>query len=435
MSTHSAITKTMIDLPDLADYGYQINTELGRNREGGRITWKGLDLAHQQIVVIKQFCFATIGSTWSGYQAYQQEIEILQKLNHPGIPRYLDSFETESGFCLIQEYKSAFKLSDFRELTLVEIKKVIIQLLEILIYLHTQKPPILHRDIKPENILIDDALNVYLIDFGFASLGSKKASVSSISKGTPGFMAPEQVIQPTAASDLYSLGVTTVCLLTHKNSSEIRELSIRDHPYELKFKSYLPELNRQFVDWLSKMVQPQLSKRFSSAAAAKAALESIDLNPKEAIVPSNFKPIGEIALSINKTFALGTSAITVLSTTAVLALNFAAMRMEKNTISIAVAILTAIVVTITEVGSLTLAISEEHSTKLPLVLGVTIPLLLVGVSSFFFGMSEGIASSAGITIGEIFCLAYFLKQKSPFTAISLFAASGLGIALGLVLIS
>ncbi|MGL6339688.1 MAG: hypothetical protein ACRC80_11180 [Waterburya sp.] len=65
----------MNDYPNLNPYGYKIDAELGRNREGGRITWKGIKLDNQQTVVIKQFCFAQVGTTWSGYKAYEQEIK------------------------------------------------------------------------------------------------------------------------------------------------------------------------------------------------------------------------------------------------------------------------------------------------------------------------------------------------------------------------
>ena len=87
--------------PDLTLFGYRIDCELGQNRKGGCITWKGIGLNDQKIVVIKQFCFALTNSSWSGYEAYEQEIRILKNLEHPNIPSYLDSVETEDGFCLI----------------------------------------------------------------------------------------------------------------------------------------------------------------------------------------------------------------------------------------------------------------------------------------------------------------------------------------------
>ncbi|GAB4543314.1 MAG: hypothetical protein Tsb0014_36780 [Pleurocapsa sp.] len=422
----------MSNFPDFTDYGYQIHAELGRNREGGRITWLGVNVLDEKKVVIKQFCFATIGSTWSGYQAYQQEIAVLQRLEHPSIPRYLDSFETESGFCLIQDYKKASTLSDYRPLTLVEIKKVIIQVLEILVYLQQQKPPILHRDIKPENILIDDNLNVYLIDFGFASLGSKEVSASSVFKGTPGFMPPEQIIQPTTASDLYSLGVTIICLLTGKNSSHISELSHPDRPYELQFKSSLPALNRQFVNWLNKMVQPQASKRFPNALAAKNALETIDLEATAAIIPIDTQELNFPA--VNKQFILGTGAIAILSTTVVWGLHFVQIKTILSPLNLAIAILTAIVVTVTQIGSLTMILDREQNSEIAWVLGITIPWLLVGTSGFFFGGGEAIATSGAIAVAEIFCLVYFLRQQPIFTTISLCGAIVLGVTLGLGLI-
>jgi len=66
----------------------------------------------------------------------------------------------------------------------------------------------MHRDIKPENVLVDrqEELKVYLVDFGFAHIGSGEVAASSVVKGTLGFMPPEQMFnrQLTEASDLYS---------------------------------------------------------------------------------------------------------------------------------------------------------------------------------------------------------------------------------------
>jgi serine/threonine protein kinase len=87
---------------------YKIVRELGRNREAGRITYLATDthLNPPQQVVIKEFRFALADAKWSGFKAYQREIEVLQELDYPRIPRYLDSFETKAGFCLVQEYKN-----------------------------------------------------------------------------------------------------------------------------------------------------------------------------------------------------------------------------------------------------------------------------------------------------------------------------------------
>ncbi len=267
----------MSKIPNFASQNYEIIAELGRNREGGRITWQAKQLDTEKTVVIKQFCFATAGSNWSDFQGYEREINILKKLNHPNIPKYLNSFSTEDGFCLIQEYKNALSLSKQLIFNPEDVKNIAIKILEILVYLQSKLPPILHRDIKPENILVDENINVYLVDFGLATFGSRKVSVSSIFKGTPGFMAPEQIIRPTLSSDLYGLGVTLICLLTGINSTEIQDLASKDDPYKLEFKHLLPQLSLPFLNWLEKMISPPLTDRFKNAQEALENLLPLDL--------------------------------------------------------------------------------------------------------------------------------------------------------------
>lgn len=267
----------MTNLPNFAPQGYEIIRELGRNLEGGRITWLVQEISTNQKVVLKQFCFATAGSSWSGFELYEREISLLQGLNYPGIPHYLASFPTKDGFCLVQEYKNASPLALTRSFSPDEVKTIVVGILEILVYLQNRLPPVLHRDIKPENILIDEELNVYLIDFGLASLGSREISGSSVFKGTPGFIPPEQVRQTTEASDLYSLGATLICLLTGRKSTEIYELTTEDNPYHFEFKHLLPQLNKQFIIWLEKMVAPSLKDRFVNAQEALQKLKELEI--------------------------------------------------------------------------------------------------------------------------------------------------------------
>jgi serine/threonine protein kinase len=283
-----AVSRNANRLPNYSAYGYRITHELGRNLAGGRVTYLATDLKTQQQVVIKQFQFAKPGSSWADYDAHQREIEILRRLDHPGIPRYLGSILTQDGFCMVQEYKDALSLAEPRSFTPKEIQTIAVSVLEILIYLQNLIPTVIHGDIRPENILVDDNLSVYLVDFGFAHIGSGDVDGYGI-RGTLGFMSPEQFFdrQLTEASDLYSLGITLLCLTTGTRSIDVGKLV--DINYRVKFKSLGSKLNTQWVNWLKRMVAIQPDERFPSAAAALSALPGDLILPEATFSQSSFK--------------------------------------------------------------------------------------------------------------------------------------------------
>ncbi|MEG4232218.1 serine/threonine-protein kinase [Microcoleus sp. Pol11C3] len=279
--------------PDFSTHGYQVSRELGYNSLGGRVTYLATKINTTNSVVIKQFQFAQLGASWAEYEAYEQEIKVLESLDFPGIPRYFDAFGTDSGFCMVQEYKNA-ESAIARTFSPPDIKQIAIATLEILAYLQSQKPPVIHRDIKPENLLIDDELNVYLVDFGFARLGGGNIAASSVVKGTMGFMPPEQMFNRvlTQASDLYGLGATLICLLTGTKSVDIGNLI--DDNYSIHFRHLVPPLPQGWMNWLERMVAPRLQDRYKSAADALAVLQSLDVSclPK---VRSNRDRLNSIA--------------------------------------------------------------------------------------------------------------------------------------------
>ncbi len=265
---------------DFSQHGYEIIRELGHNRAGGRITYLAKEINTNATVVLKQFQFARTGSNWSQYQTYEREIRVLQDLNHPSIPRYLDSFQTRDGFCIIQEYKQALSLATSKKWQPEQVKQIALSVLDILKYLQTLIPPVIHRDLKPENILVDESLNVYLVDFGFAT-ASGEVAASSVVKGTLGFMPPEQMFnrQLSTASDLYSLGATLICLLTATPSLEVG--SLINEKSRLDFKGKIPRLSPEFSHWLEKMVEPNYQQRYQSAAVAFDALISLPVRPTQ----------------------------------------------------------------------------------------------------------------------------------------------------------
>jgi len=285
----------MTKLPINSRPRYQKIRELGCNTANGRITYLVRDNATGQLVVIKEFKLAKVSSERAILKVYEQEIKVLQSLDHPGIPRYLNSFENKTGFCLVQEYKDAQSLAKFRSVTVQEVKDIALRILDILNYLQERTPPVIHRNIKPENILIDEHLNVYLVDFGFARIGSGNGAMSSMAAGTFGFMAPEQIHNRklSLATDLYGVGATLVCLLIQKQSTTIETLI--DPMGRINFQPMVSELNPLFIVWLETMVQPYNKDRYASALVAKEALLSLSVTatPKVDFTPNHIQFIAK----------------------------------------------------------------------------------------------------------------------------------------------
>ncbi|MGB3652875.1 MAG: pentapeptide repeat-containing protein, partial [Rivularia sp. (in: cyanobacteria)] len=100
---------------------------------------------------------------------------------------------------------------------------------------------------------------------------------SSVASGTPGFIPPEEYFgrDLTEASDLYSLGVTLICLLSGTRSVDVGKL-INDE-YRFDFKCLPSGIDPQFVRWLRKMVEPNIKNRFANAAVALEALKPIPI--------------------------------------------------------------------------------------------------------------------------------------------------------------
>ncbi|NEO30865.1 MAG: protein kinase [Symploca sp. SIO3C6] len=287
----------MSNYQDFYRHNYQVQRDLGENCAGGCLTYVATPLTQEEkekkLVLIKEFQFGHSGASWADYEAHQREMQWLQQFEHPGIPSYLDSFETLNGFCLVLEYKQAPSLTEQSYWKPEEVKEIAIAVLEILVYLQQQKPPLIHRALKPENILVEQCwhhpeqslqdgdlnnnyqLKAYLVDFGQACRANGEADADNAVKATLGFTPPEQLLnQPlTAAYDLYGLGATLICLLTGMKSTEIGKLV--NQTYHLQFQHLLPHLSQQFVEWLEKMVAPDLKHRYANAAVAMAALKPI----------------------------------------------------------------------------------------------------------------------------------------------------------------
>lgn len=144
---------------------------------------------------------------------------ILRNLHHEGIPDFCSSYRNDSMFIIVRSYIEGVPLSDYaseKDLSQEEIIRLCIKLADVLIYLHTQTPPVIHRDIKPENIIVTDNEGVDLIDFDIARNFKINEETDTVFFGTKGYAPPEQYgfAQTDCRSDIYSFGVLLRFLLT-----------------------------------------------------------------------------------------------------------------------------------------------------------------------------------------------------------------------------
>ncbi|MFQ4145095.1 serine/threonine-protein kinase [Chlorogloeopsis sp. ULAP02] len=293
------------ELPDGDSFAsrYEVQQQLGK--KAGRRTLLARDRMTGELVVVKLLSFNS-DFEWDDLKLFEREAETLKSLSHTSIPRYLDYFEVNTqnfkGFALVQTYIPAQSLEQYlkagRTFTEAEVKEIAKAILEILIYLHEQNPPVIHRDIKPSNILLSDRSGnsvgqVYLVDFGSVQTVAASEGSTVTVVGTYGYMPPEQFGGRTVpASDLYSLGATLIYLVTGTHPADLPQKDFR-----IQFEQIV-NLTPALSHWLKWMTELSLERRLPSALKALEALENPQVINSTAL--SITKPIGsKITLTKN----------------------------------------------------------------------------------------------------------------------------------------
>jgi serine/threonine protein kinase len=265
-------------------------------------TFKAIDedKPSKPFCTIKQF-FPQIEGTTAAQKAaelFTQEASALEQLDYPNIPKLLAYFITPDGRqYLVQEFIDGQNLKDELaqqgKFSAVKIRELLTTILLTLEYIH--QLGFIHRDIKPENIIRrTDNRQLYLVDFGAAKLAAlDRPQLQGTTIGTPEFMAPEQGWgRSFPSSDLYSLGVTCLNLLTGVSPFNLFDDNLGTWIWQ---DSLTTPIDPQLATIIDKLIQPKPIDRYPTVRAVIDALQVINpiitplqpnISPSAIILPS-----------------------------------------------------------------------------------------------------------------------------------------------------
>lgn len=201
--------------------GYEIVGELHRGGQG--IVYRARQQHTRRDVAIKILIGGTYASS-AAKRRFEREVELAAKLGHPNIIAVFHSGLTTDGrqYC-VMDYVEGAPLDHYireQKTSLEDILRQFAKVCDAVMYAHQRG--IIHRDLKPSNILVDNAGEPKILDFGLAKqlVGPAEATLSMTGQvfGTLPYMSPEQAGgQPDeidTRTDIYALGVILYQLLT-----------------------------------------------------------------------------------------------------------------------------------------------------------------------------------------------------------------------------
>ena len=283
---------------------YRIVSHLGQGGFGRTYLAEDLHRFNERCV-LKEFApqVQSAPELQKAKELFEREAGALHQLHHPQLPGFWELFQADIGggvgcLFLVQDYVEGQTYFDLfksgKLLSEAEVVKFLYQMLPILSYIHSKG--VIHRDISPDNIILraSDQLPV-LIDFG----GVKQVAATAVSNltrfgaiqtrlGKKGYAPEEQLRQAQVFfnSDLYSLAVTAIVLLTGKEPQNLYDTYQGAWRWGQEI-SATPQL--QAV--LQKMLAHKTGDRFASADAVLQSLELEGLVPLSPPPDFNISPM------------------------------------------------------------------------------------------------------------------------------------------------
>jgi eukaryotic-like serine/threonine-protein kinase len=272
---------------------YQIMDELGQG--GFAITYKALVLYKPEtpLCVVKEILPPQSTDPQvlqKAEQLFEKEARNLKKLGeYPRIPTFIEHFEENQRFYIVQEYIDGHPLKDEfipnHRWTEEQVIELLREILEIVKFVHEKG--VIHRDITPSNLIRRNSDGkLVLIDFGAVKeIGTVEITESGKTRtttiGTPGYTPPEQLDgQPRFCSDIYSIGLIAIQFLTGLHPLELPRDPNSGQViwnYSLPHQPML-QVSNHLTNILHKMVRYHFRNRYQSVAQVLQKLRGSTAN-------------------------------------------------------------------------------------------------------------------------------------------------------------
>ncbi len=214
-------------------------------------------------------------------ELFRFEAQALGQVSHPCIPVVYEAGEVDGTAYLTMELVDGVPLLEWVHRTNASLDDrldVLIQVARAVGAAHAAD--LVHRDLKPANILVSDAGEPKLLDFGVAmpALAEGLQAAEKVGVGTPTYMSPEQARgEPVgAASDIHALGTVGYQLLTGRlpvDGGTLADIAAAKSTLPLRANFLEPELDPDVARVVERALQPDISLRPPTAEAWADDLE------------------------------------------------------------------------------------------------------------------------------------------------------------------
>lgn len=263
---------------------YVIVKEVGRGSTG--VVYLSHDPYYRRDVAIKVYNLESHDEDRARVtrKMFLSEAHMVGMLQHPNILPIFDAGEEEGRYYIVTEHvHGARTLSAYCKpdnlLPIDDVVEIMYKCAKALHYAHSRG--VIHRDIKPSNVMLTQANDVRIIDFGIALVADSEISRIEGIAGSPSYMSPEQVqsLEITNRSDLYSLGAVMYELLTGfrpfrgGNLSKLLHQIVYATPQPIHtLRREIPEL---LEDTVAKALQKDPAKRYRNGLELAADLTRV----------------------------------------------------------------------------------------------------------------------------------------------------------------